>query len=181
MKKLLFFAVVLNIFAQDTNLVDCNKIFDERKNELLGEIEKIDEQQQMLQALQAATQDMLDKKEQILKEKELEINATMSEITKKEDNIKKMLKKNEDLLDAIKKAKDDKISETYAKMKDSKAAPILEALEAKQAAAILFSLKPQETGKIMAKMNPQKASELTALLRLGPPFEQNASSSTPLQ
>ncbi len=178
MRSLLFVALFflpISILSQESNLVDCNKIFEEKKDELLAEIEKIDEQQQMLQALQAATQDILDKREALLREKEQDINNTMAKIEDKEANIKRMLEENRELLDAIKKSKDDKISETYAKMKDSKAAPILEALDKKEAAAILFSLKPQDMGKILAKMNPQNASDLTALLRIGPPFEVNAS------
>ena len=37
-----------------------NIIFEQRKQEILKEIEKIDEQQQALQALQQATQSVLD-------------------------------------------------------------------------------------------------------------------------
>ena len=59
MKKILFLSFCFSgflLFAQERQIVDCNIIFEQRKQEILKEIEKIDEQQQALQALQQATQ-----------------------------------------------------------------------------------------------------------------------------
>ena len=49
--------------------IDCTKIFEERKSELLREIEKIDEARQSFEALQAATNVLFDKQRAALKEK----------------------------------------------------------------------------------------------------------------
>lgn len=166
----IFITLSLNAAAEPGSVIDCNKIFEERKGELLVEIEKIDEQQQALQALQAATQTMLDKRETAIGKREQDINTTLQQISQKEQEIKKILQENEDLLAAIKEAKDDKIAETYSKMKASKAAPILEAMNRGEAAEILFSLNPKIMGAMLGKMAPANASELTELLKKGPPF-----------
>lgn len=154
-------------------LIDCNVIFEQRKSEILRGIEQIDEQQQALQALQSATQAMLDQKEAALKKREGEVNATLALIEEKEQRIKRILKRNEELLKEIKVAKDDKIAETYAKMKDSKAAPIIENLPDSEAATILFSLESKDMGKILSKMTPARAAELTSILQKGPPFNKD--------
>lgn len=161
------------------DVIDCNIIFEQRKSEILRGIEKIDEQQQALQALQVATQAMLDQKEAALKAREAEVAAVLSRVEEKEQRIRRLVKQNEEVLKQIKSAKDDKIAETYAKMKDSKAAPIIENLSDEKAATILFSLESKDMGKILAKMNPTRAAELTAILQKGPPFEKesNADSS----
>ena len=41
---------------------ECTKIFEDRKNELLLELERIDEQKQSLDSLKRATEDLLRKK-----------------------------------------------------------------------------------------------------------------------
>jgi len=55
------------LFAADA--IDCTKVFDERKGELLKEIEKIDEARQSFEALQAATMHCLKSKKVHLKKK----------------------------------------------------------------------------------------------------------------
>ncbi|RAX57495.1 PDP protein [Helicobacter monodelphidis] len=169
----IFFLSCHYVFAANETpqgVVDCTIIFEQRKAEILKGIEKIDEQQQALQALQSATQAVLDQKQQALNEQEREVNATMEATNLKEEKIKKLIAENEEILKAIKKAKDNKIAETYTNMKDSKAAPILEGLPNSQAATILFNLEPKVMSKVLAKMTPARAAELTRILQKGPPF-----------
>lgn len=160
------------LYSMDTNtLIDCNKIFEQRKDELVMEIEKIDEEQQALEALQTATQTMLEQRETALAKREMDVNATLQMIENEKKRIEQIKEDNEKLLEAIKKAKDDRISETYAKMKANKAAPILEAMDKNSAAQIMFTLQPKVLSAIMAKMTPVAASDLTKVLQKGPPFK----------
>ena len=156
------------VFAET---IDCTKVFEERKAELLKEIEKIDEARQAFEALQAATNSLFDKQQAKLDSQRDDLNATMRKIASKEDSIKKMLEENKKLLASINGAKNDKISETYSKMKDSAAAGILSELSNTEAAAVLFTLQAKKVSKIMAKMDAKKASKITQRLVLGPPFK----------
>jgi len=145
-------------------LFDCTEIFKERKSELLVELERIDEQKQALSALKIATEELLKKKEIRLTQKEEVVDRKLTEITTKENSIKKMLKRNEEVLKETKNIKMDKIAQTFAKMKAGAAANILSDMEAQEAASILHSLKPKTVGKILTKMDAKKASVLTLLL-----------------
>lgn len=156
------------------NVIDCNAIFEQRKSEIILGIERIDEQQQTLKALQAATQAMLDQKESVLAKREAEVNATLATVASREEEIKRLLERNQEILNQITDAKSSKIAETYAKMKDSKAAPIIANLPDDEAATILFSLEAKTMGSILAKMDPTRAAALTAILQKGPPFEKAA-------
>lgn len=159
----LLFSTVFGLEGQE-KLFECTQIFQERKSELLVELERIDEQRQALDALKTATDELLDKKEIALNKKEQEVNAKLDEITQKEASIKAMLEANEKALAEIKALKMDKVSQTYAKMKPGAAAGVLSALEAQEAATILTTLKPKTVGKILSKMDAKKASEITLLL-----------------
>jgi flagellar motility protein MotE (MotC chaperone) len=150
--------------------IDCTKVFEERKAELLKEVEKIDEARQSFEALRAATNALFDKQRESLDAQRVDLNNTMQEIALKEASMKKMLEENQKLLDAIEGAKNDKMSTTYSKMKDGAAASIIEALPEHEAAAILFTLPAKKVSTIMAKMSPQIASKITQILRKGPPF-----------
>jgi flagellar motility protein MotE (MotC chaperone) len=165
-----FYLFVLPMFVY-ANVVDCNKIFEERKSELIREIDKIDDRQQAFEALKSATNSLLDKKEQMISQKQAEVNATLENISQKEKNIEDLIKKNKKLLADIKEAKDDKIAQMYVKMKDGPAAAILENMEPSDACNILFNLQAKKMASIMAKMDPIKASKITQLLQLGPPFK----------
>jgi len=145
-------------------LFDCTEIFKERKSELLVELERIDEQKQALSALKIATEELLLKKEARLKQKEEVVDRKLGEVTTKEDSIKKMLKRNEEVLKQTKNLKMDKIAQTFAKMKPAASANILSDMDTKEAASILSSLKPKTVGKILTKMDAKKASELTLIL-----------------
>ncbi len=162
------FMFFTTVFAET---IDCTKVFEERKVELLKEIEKIDEARQAFEALQAATNSLFDTQQAKLDSQRDDLNATMREIASKENGIKKMLEENKKLLASINGAKNDKISETYSKMKDSSAAGILSELSNTEAAAVLFTLQAKKVSKIMAKMDAKKASKITQRLVLGPPFK----------
>ncbi len=163
---ILFFFTFTSLIALQTSdrLFDCTEIFKERKSELLIELERIDEQKQALSALKSATEELLIKKENRLNQREEVVDKKLLEITTKEDSIKTMLQRNEEVLKETKSNKMDKIAQTFAKMKAGAAANILSDMDAKEAASILSSLKPKTVGKILTKMDAKKASELTLLL-----------------
>lgn len=171
-----------NSNSQNSKLIQCNTIFEQRKSEIVSQIRELDDKKQSLDLLQKAADDLFNRRENKLKEKEQDLNNQLKSMQAKEEsmkkdfnereaNIKKLIAKNEELIRTIQEESDNKIAQTYAKMKDSKAAAILNDLPNSQAAGILFLLKTQEMGKILAKMQPQKAAELTELLKKGPPFE----------
>ncbi len=166
--RYLFLALLINInlFALEKNdkLFECTKIFEDRKNELLVELERIDEQKQALDALKVATEDLLKKKANDLNVRESQIDGKYDDVTKKEASIKAMLQENKKILEEIKNTKMDKIAQTYAKMKPAAAAGVLSDMDEKTAVQILTSLKPAIVGKIFAKMDVQKASKLTTML-----------------
>lgn len=145
-------------------IFECTKIFEQRKGELLVELERIDEQKQALSALKTATEDLLKRKKAKLDQQEEEVNNKLSEISEKEKNIQAMLEQNKKLLQELKNTKMSKISQTYAKMKAGAAASILSDMPTGDAVAILRSLKPKVVGKIFTKMDAAKAAKLTELL-----------------
>lgn len=149
---------------ENPKLFECTKIFEERKEELLIELERIDEQQQALNALKAATDNLIQKKEASLSQKEQTIDKKLQEVTKKESEIKELVEKNAKILEEIKGLKQDKVSQTYAKMKPASAAAILNAMDVNDSTPILKTLNPQVVGKILSKMDSQKASEITLQL-----------------
>lgn len=165
---------ILPLMAADNprEIIDCNIIFEQRKAEIIQEIERIDEQQQALQALQSATQNILDQKEADLKKREIALKDAQKEMEEREAKIARLLKRNEEVLKQIRGATQSKVGETYAGMKDSKSAAILETLPESEAAGILFALDTKVMSKILSKMTPQKAATLTQLLQKGPPFEE---------
>lgn len=164
---------IISLSYAKTPLVDCDQIFEQRKDELLREMERIDQRQQEYEAYQEASQTLMDQKEQILSQKLDELNATLTKIEKTKKDVIELHVENKKLLQQIKEAKDDKISSAYLKMKEKKAAVILDNMTQAQAAKILFNLTPKKISKIMAKMDPINASEVTLLLKAGPPFDIN--------
>jgi len=155
-----------SLFSLQTSdkIFECTKIFEQRKGELLVELERIDEQKQALGALKTATEELLKKKEAKLTQQEDEINSKLAQITQKESDIKAMLEKDKQILDELKSTKMSKVSQTFSKMKAGSAASILSDMSEDEAVAILQSLKPKVVGKIFTKMDAKKASKLTALL-----------------
>lgn len=167
MKLLLLIALVSTLlFSLETSdrLFECTEIFKERKNELLVELERIDEQKQALSALKVATEDLLKQKGEKLSIKEEEVDAKLAQISQKEIQIKEMMQRNEAALKELKNTKMSKIAQTFSKMKPAAASGILSDMDAHDAMMILQSLKPKVVGKILTKMDAKKASELTQLL-----------------
>ncbi|MDF1882951.1 PDP protein [Sulfurimonas sp. SAG-AH-194-C21] len=167
MKLLLLIALFTSsLFSLQTSdrLFECTEIFKERKNELLVELERIDEQKQALSALKIATEELLKQKGEKLSIQEEEVDAKLADIMEKEKSIKKMMQKNEAALKELKSTKMSKIAQTFSKMKPAAASGILSDMDAKDAMMILQSLKPKVVGKILTKMDAKKASELTQLL-----------------
>jgi len=169
--KRMWILLVGTLLCADT--IDCTKVFEERKGELLREVEKIDEARQSFEALKAATNALFEKQKNALKEKENSIAKTKQELEEKEKQIALMLDENKKLLDQVQAKKGDKLDETYIKMKDAAAAAIVEKLPIHEGAAIMFGLPAKKVSQIMAKMNPQVASEITQQLKKGPPFVEN--------
>ncbi len=163
----------LTTLVSAKDLVDCNAVFEQRKGEILRELDRLDEEQQSFELYKEAQLSLIRKKEQKLTQKLAEVNATLQKVSQTKKEIVALYEKNKKMLEEIKKAKDDKITASYLKMKDSKAAAILDAMTRPQAAKILFNLTPKKIAKVMAKMDPDIASAVTTLLEQGPPFDSN--------
>jgi len=163
-KKLIISILVVVGLEADSELYDCTKVFEERKQELILELERIDEQEQALNALKEATEELLKRKEAKLSEKETKLNAHESDLKAREEVVSKKLKKTEALLRELKELKMNKISQTYSKMKAQSAADVLSQLKPKEAAGILTTLKPKTMAKILGKMDATKASEMTQIM-----------------
>ena len=167
MKIIIFVVLVYNsLLAIQTSdkLFECTEIFQERKSELLVELERIDEQKQALDSLKGATEVLLRDKEAKLSIKEEEVDKKLLEVEEKSKNIKKMLEKNTQMLKELQTTKMSKIAQTFAKMKAGASAQILADMNLDDAVLILQSLKPKIVGQILSKMDAKKASELTILL-----------------
>ncbi len=165
------FAVLFAAPKQQYLSVDeCNKIFEQRKSELMLQIERLEEKEQALNALQNANKSVQGQKEQKLMQRLNEVNKALADLSKKEQNIKNMLDENKKVLEAIEKAKDEKITQSYVKMKPSAAAGILAEMNASAAASILFNLEAKKMAEILGKMDAKKAAEAVNRLKKGPPF-----------
>jgi flagellar motility protein MotE (MotC chaperone) len=154
----------LSALETSDKLFECTEIFKARKSELLVELERIDEQKQALSALKTATEELLKKREAKVSQDEEAVEVKLKEITSKEESIKKMLQKNEEVLKSIKDTKMSNITQTFSKMKAANAANVLSEMKPEEAASILASLNPAIVGTILSKMDPKKASELTLIL-----------------
>ncbi|HOI82923.1 MAG TPA: PDP protein [Campylobacterales bacterium] len=175
MKKLFILPVCFGVLfgapkQQYLSVDECNKIFEQRKSELALQIERLEEKEQALNALQNANKNVSGQKEQKLNLKLNEINKALSDVAKKEQNIKNMLDENKKVLEAIEKSKDEKITQSYVKMKPSAAAGILSEMNASSAASILFNLEAKKMAEILGKMDAKKAAEAVGRLKKGPPF-----------
>ena len=156
--------------AINAEVLNCESVFEMRKAELQKEIDKIAEQRKMMNILQDEQRRINDKKLEQLKLQEARVQGLIDEAKSRENNIKDLIKQNEELLAQIDAKKSQKISQTYAKMKDSKASAIIEELPLNEAAEILFAMDSKDIGKIFAKMDAGKAAKLTEMLKKGPPF-----------
>jgi flagellar motility protein MotE (MotC chaperone) len=164
------------LYAVDNQkLLECYEIFDQKKAELEAEAEKILEQKEALESLKNTYMALMKKKEAKLKEKEKEINATLQKIENEKKEIQKLITQNQKILEQIKNAKMDKITQSYAKMRPKNAAGVLSQMKEKDALAILKKLPPKNVAKIFSKMDPTKAAKLTEMMQKG---ENNESTNT---
>ncbi len=170
--KILYLVLILINFSFGAS-VDCTQVFEDRKAELLKEVDNIDEARQSFEALKAATNALFDKQKARILEDKKALKDKEAKLDKKQKYIEELIAKNQKLLDTIKGVKNSKISETYTKMKDSAAASVFENLSPSEASAIIFTLPAKKISKILAKMDPKKASLITLRLKLGPPFDVN--------
>jgi len=90
--KHVWIMLVTTLLGAET--IDCTQIFENRKVELLREVEKIDEARQSFEALQAATNALFEKQKNVLKEKESALAKTKEQIDAKEKQITLMLEEN---------------------------------------------------------------------------------------
>lgn len=182
------FACVLSLFAQAATspsseisssrqqVLDCNVIFEQRKDEIINAIKLLDEKQATMQSLQQATNALIDKRQNQLKLKEASLKNQREEFAKQkkefedqkqyeQSQIDAKIKQNQEILDSITNAMLSKISQTYSKMPPSQAAAVLENINPKEAAKILSSLDAKVISKILGKMDPLKAATLTQTLQ----------------
>jgi len=170
MRLIIPFLLFISLFAnnlqkEESKLVNCYKIFDQRKGELEMQVEQIQEQQQAFQALKDASMNILKKKEAKIKKMQTEVNATLAKIETTKKSNEELLKKYQQILAQIKSATTSKLVISYAKMRAGNAANIISALDTNTSLEILSKLSPKVLSKIFAKMDPQKAAFLTEKLK----------------
>jgi len=104
MKNFLAFLILFVTFLQAENLVDCNQVFEARKDEILRELDKLDEKQEEFEAYKEAKLNLIKEKEKKLQEREEEVKKALKKAedykkevlilkemyNKKEDDINKM-------------------------------------------------------------------------------------------
>ena len=164
-----FFLILLLLFSpllavDNKKLLECYEIFAQKKAELEAEAEQLLEQQEALESLKNTYMALMKKKEQELQKKEKEINATLAKIENEKKQIQELIKKNKQILEAIKNAKLNKLTQSYAKMRAKNAASILENMNDKDALKILSQMPPRILSKILAAMTPEKAAHFTQLM-----------------
>lgn len=182
--------VSVSVFSapvNNANLLDCNIIFEQRKDEIRQELQAIDERQQALQVLQNATQVFLDEKARKLQAQEKNIDEKVIEFQKakelaqaefkaqseqasldmkaRKEYVQELIAHNEELLEKIQKVSNDKIIQTYIQMKDAKSAAIISQMSEDEAVEILSNMDSKDMGKILAKMDDQKAAAITQRMR----------------
>jgi flagellar motility protein MotE (MotC chaperone) len=171
MNKFLLFLIPFILFAnndftkEESKLVDCYKIFNQRKNELELKLEQIEEQRQAFQALKDASMNLLKKKEEKIKKEQQELNATLQKIEKTKKENEALVKKYEQILKEIKDATSSKLVKSYSKMRAGNAAAILATMDTNTSLEILSKLSPKVLSKVFAKMDPGKAALLTEKLK----------------
>jgi flagellar motility protein MotE (MotC chaperone) len=166
----LFLLINIVLFAREDSY-KCNQIFEQRKQELIRELERIDNNRAALKVLQNATQSMLSKREEILKKKEEDLRKREKIVIRNVDRTNINLKKNQKVLSQIKKSVKNKTIKTLEQIGTDQAANIFEKMPTESAASILFDMKPKKIGEILSKMNADFASKLIILLQNGPPFK----------
>jgi flagellar motility protein MotE (MotC chaperone) len=168
MRFLISFLLLFSFSFGEVNrskLVDCYKIFEQRKEEIRAEIEKIEEQRQSFIALKDATMHILKEKEQKIEKRVSELNNTLKKIEEERKRKEELVKRYQQILDEIKKASNSKLVQTYSKMRAGNAAKILQEMDEEGALKILSQLSPKVLSKIFAKMDSVKAAKLSEKLQ----------------
>lgn len=163
--KFIYFVIFLASLLHATNQNNSDEILADREAKIAKNLELIDSSRQELEAYRAATNTLFNQREEQMLAKEKDLNKTLAQISQKEENIKKMLDKNEKILSELKSITSDKVLAVYAKMKDGAAATIIAQLPRDEAAKVLQALDPKKISTIFAKMDPQIAAELTQILK----------------
>lgn len=158
------------IKPNNSRVLICNTIFEERKSELISKIKDIEEKQETLRILQESTNITLKKKEENIKKKTDVAKKYYEDAKKAQLAMETAKKENAKILEDIKKVIQDKLTITYSKMKPASAATILGAMDLNLAAKIIYSLDEKIVASIISKMPPQKGADITKLIEKGPPF-----------
>ena len=162
--------------SNSTKVVDCQAIFEERKQELEVKLDAIRREQSSLDALKGATSSLQTQREKKIENKAKEVVANLHAITQKElamqqaakqqqEQMKKLIEENKKLLEEIKAAKDDKILSVYVKMKPGASAAILSEMNATVASDVVAKMEPKKAAEVLSKMDPKKASAVTEAMR----------------
>ncbi len=171
MRVLLLLSFIAS-FVVAKNTTDCTAVFEQRKAELVKQIEKIDEARQAAEAVKAANDALYERKMKTLRKEQAKNEDLLAQIKKENKKLDKLNAQYKELVSSIEDIKNSKLAETYNKMKEGAAAGILEKMDRDEAANILFLLPPKKVSKIMAKMESSIASDITLLLQKGPPFKK---------
>jgi len=166
--KILLLLLPFILFANDvkeSNLVNCYKIFDQRRGELEMEVEKIEAQRQAFIALKDASMNILKKKQAKVDAKLKDVNNTLQLIKDTKKQNEQLVAKYQKILDEIKKAQTSKLVQSYSKMRAGNSAKILQDMDTKTALSILSKLSPKVLSKIFSKMDSKKAGVLTEKLK----------------
>lgn len=157
---LVFIFTVSFVFAQD-----CELFFEARKAQMAVQIQEYDDARQNLEAFKASFLALQKQKEKALKQKLLDINATLAQVQKEKKANEEVLAKTKQYLEVINQKTTGKVTEIYGQMKPKIVAAILSQMSEDEATKMLLSLKPRAIAGIISKMEPKKAAQLTLLLK----------------
>lgn len=122
---------------------------DNKSESVSDQVKKQKEREQMLQ-----------RKEQELKEIEKEVDLKLARLSEIETRLKQMIEE----ADVLKDKKFRHLVDVYTNMKPKQAAEVLETLEESIAVKILAGLKGRSAGEILSFVSAQKAARLSAAL-----------------
>lgn len=178
----LFFGAFFGLlFGADTDIIEAQK-----REQILREYEKLEAARAELESYRIATKKLFDERQKQLAAQQKELNATLAAVMEREQNISRaikaseerialMLEKNQEILNQLNSGNSDKMLEAYTKIKDGKLAEVLGAMPPLDAARLLYKMEAKKISAVLSKMDAAKAVELTALIKEGKIFDNNAS------
>lgn len=104
----------------------------------------------------------LDRKEQALRELEVQLDRRVKEMAALEGNLKQLV----DQAQAVKDQKLRHLIDVYTNMKAKQAAEVLETLDEAIAVKILAGMKGRQAGEILTNVKPKKAASLSEQLTM---------------